>query len=127
MGKGIDENTYVEDAEKVIKELKNADRRGQLLSTSKIRNILSMLSGIYNRVVHSSEQNILERDVQMDLKYCKVRCAYEAGRDNKVKSFIEKSHMMDYLDWIGNSRDRFILYYRYIEALVAYHRYYGGE
>ena len=56
-----------------------------------------------------------------------MRCAYEAGRDQEVKRFIEKTHMMDCVDWIENSKEHFILYYHYVEALVAYHKYYGGE
>ncbi len=125
MGKSLNENTYVEEAEQIIQILKQENKR--LISTSKLRNILSMLAGLYNRVVHSQEKNTLEKDIQSDLKYCKMRCAYEAGRDPEVRKFVDKTHIMEYIDGIGNSKERFILYYRYVEALVAYHKYYGGE
>lgn len=133
MKKGLDENTYVDEAEKVILELKEGGKNGRrndrgenIISTSQIRNILSMLAGMYNQVIHS-KSNTLEQSLQGDLKYCKMRYVYEAGRDKKMKDFINKSRMMEYIDWIGDSRENFILYYHYIEALVAYHRYYCPE
>ena len=106
MGRTLNKQTYVEEAEKIIIELKESSKKGKMISTSKLRSMLSMLSGLYNRVVHSSEK-YLDEDVQYDLKYYKVRCAY--------------------VDWIENSKEHFILYYHYVEALVAYHKYYGGE
>ena len=126
MGRTLNKQTYVEEAEKIITELKESSKKGKMISTSKLRSMLSMLSGLYNRVVHSNEK-YLDEDVQHDLKYYKVRCAYEAGIDQEVKRFIEKTHMMDYVDWIENSKEHFVLYYHYVEALVAYHKYYGGE
>lgn len=123
VSKWLNEDTYVENAEAIIKELKSQKAK---ISTSKIRNILSMLSDLYNRVIHKREE-LLGKDIQIELKYFKMRCAYESGRDREVKNFIEKTNMMTYIDGIGNNRERFILYYHYVEALVAYHRYYGGE
>ena len=110
MGKSLNESTYVEEAEQIIQILKQENKR--LISASKLRNILSMLADLY---------------IEIDLKYCKMRCAYEAGRDPEVRKFVDKTHIMEYIDGIGNSKERFILYYRYVEALVAYHKYYGGE
>ena len=80
--------------QKIIIELKESSKKGKIISISKLRSMLSMLSGLYNQVVHSNEK-YLDEDVQYDLKYYKVRCAYEAGRDQEVKRFIEKTHMMD--------------------------------
>lgn len=124
MSKWIDEMNYVEDAEAIIKSL---NERKALISTSKIRNILSMISSLYNRAIHSNEQDKLDREFLLDLKYYKMRCVYEAGRDGKVKSFMEQTKMLDYVDGIGNSKENFLLYYHYVEALVAYHRFYGGR
>ena len=126
MGRTLNKQTYVEEAEKIIIELKESSKEGKMISISKLRSMLSMLSGLYNQVVHSNEK-YLDEDVQYDLKYCKVRFAYEAGRDPVVKRFIDKTHMMDYVDWIENNKEHFVLYYHYVEALVAYHKYYGGE
>ena len=43
----LEELTYVDTAESVIASLKN---RGNLLTTSKIRNLLSMISALYDEV-----------------------------------------------------------------------------
>ena len=51
---GINKENYVDQAEQVIKNLMT-DRKGNItLTTSKIRNILAMVSEIYNEVVHES-------------------------------------------------------------------------
>lgn len=53
---GINKENYVDQAEQVIKNLMT-DRKGNItLTTSKIRNILAMVSEIYNEVVHESEK-----------------------------------------------------------------------
>ena len=57
----------------------------------------------------------------------RMRMLYEAGRDQDVKIFVEKTKLIEYLKGIGNSRSSFIDYAHYLEALVAYHRYYGGR
>ena len=53
--------------------------------------------------------------------------AYEGGRDSKVKDFIAKAYLLEYLKGIGSSRDDFIRFAHYMEALVAYHRFFGGR
>ena len=50
---GINKENYVDQAEQVIKNLMT-DRKGNItLTTSKIRNILAMVSEIYNEVAVS--------------------------------------------------------------------------
>ena len=126
----LNKKTYVEQAEKVIQRLKdNPDHKKlsktEKLTTSKIRNILSMLNKIYNDVIMSPE-NKLSGDVQNQLQYMKVKLIYAAGRHKSVDVFIKESHIVEYLDDIKDDKDAFILYSRYMEALVAYHRFYGG-
>ena len=57
----------------------------------------------------------------------RVRTAYEAGRDGATKSFVEKARLLQYLKGIGKDREDLIRFAHYMEALVAYHRYYGGK
>ena len=76
MGKSLNESIYVEEAEQIIQILKQENKR--LISASKLRNILSMLADLYNRVFYSRGENLLDRNIEIDLKYCKMRCAYEA-------------------------------------------------
>lgn len=56
-----------------------------------------------------------------------VRVIYESGRDSGTKEFVEKTKLLEYLKWIGNDRKRLIRFTRYMEALVAFHRYFGGK
>lgn len=125
----INKQNYVDEAERVIKELIKTDRFGNAkldLTTSKIRNILSMVSELYTDAQHSREETLSE-DMVSRVQYLKMRIAYEAGRENSVKVFVNAAHLMDYTKEIGNSRQNLILFCNYMEALVAYHKFYGGR
>ena len=125
----INSSNYVETAEKVIKSMIEKDKWGNekiALSTSKIRNILSMISGLYNDVVMLREDKLSAEFVSR-IKYIKMRFAYEAGREKTVKDFIDKAQIFKILDSINDSTDDLILFCNYMEALVAYHKFYGGS
>ncbi len=122
----INSSNYVETAEKVIKSIERNDKGKILLSTSKIRNILSMISGLYNDVVMLREDKLSAEFVSR-IKYIKMRFAYEAGREKTVKDFIDKAQIFKIMDSINDSTDDLILFCNYMEALVAYHKFYGGS
>lgn len=125
----INNSNYVETAEKVIKSMIEKDKWGNekiALSTSKIRNILSMISGLYNDVVMLREDKLSAEFVSR-IKYIKMRFAYEAGREKTVKDFIDKAQIFKIMDSINDSTDDLILFCNYMEALVAYHKFYGGS
>lgn len=129
----INDGNYVDTAEKVILNLKE---RGQLnkrtgekelqLTTSKIRNLLAMTADIYNEVANQKEEKLSE-NICSRISYLRVRFVYEAGRDKNVKDFVIQSKTLDILKEIGNSKKNYILFNHYMEALVAFHRYYGGK
>ena len=60
-----------------------------------------------------------------------MRFVYEVGRDprgyNGVKDFVNKSKIIECIDQIGSDKEKFLLFCKYMEALVAYHKYYGGR
>ena len=114
---------YVAEADKVMK-YKLAESK---LTTSKIRNILAMFSEIYNEVMFDSESNELTEDSVSKINYMRVRLAYECGRDSDVKNFNKASNLIENIKSIGKNREQFILVFHYMEALVAYHRFYGGR
>lgn len=59
---GINKENYVDQAEQVIKNLMT-DRKGNItLTTSKIRNILAMVSEIYNEVDHEIRRSFILRE-----------------------------------------------------------------
>ena len=67
----------------------------------------------------------------------RVRVAYEYGRDTgesvgkdkayPMKDFISQSHLLEYLKGISTDRADLIRFAHYMEALVAFHRYFGGK
>lgn len=65
-----------------------------------------------------------------DIQYLKVKMAYEAGRDQDVKEFIKGTYLMALVAYI-DSYEKFILYCRYAESLVAYTKFFephsGGK
>lgn len=122
------QDNYASQAEQVITGLKqdrSFDYRN--FTTSKIRNILAMVSEIYNDVL-MEKGDTLSRDLQGRIEYMKVRLVYECGREPKiVLPFVNKAGLLELLGDIGDSRQKFIDFARYMEALVAYHRFHGGK
>ena len=117
----LTEENFVQLADKAILSIIN-DRK---LSTSQIRNILATISPIYNDVRLENNQD-LSKDAIRRINYAKVKILYQAGRHPEVKSFVEKAHLLEYFQNINGKKDQFILFEQYLEALVAYHKYYGG-
>ena len=104
---GINKENYVDQAEQVIKNLMT-DRKGNItLTTSKIRNILAMVSEIY--------------------QYLRLRIVYESGRETSVKDFVQKAKILEELKKVKDSKSQFLLFCRYMEALVAYRKFSGRD
>ena len=126
----LTEENYVETAEKAIKEIcGKKDRRGRTVApvtTSKIRNLLAMTAAIYNDVIVCTSEK-LSTEIVGRIQYMKIRFVYEAGREPKVKELVEKASLLEHLEEIGNSRPQYLLFSRYMEALVAYRKFYGGH
>ncbi len=129
----LNEATYVNQAEEVFKELLKPtkdkfgkEKRPQLVTTSKLRNILAMAADIYDSVLQNPS-NVLNPDTVSRIEYLRVRMIYESGREATVKDFVVKTRLLDYVKMIGNDKKRYILFYRYLEALVAFHKFNGGK
>lgn len=133
----IDKLNYTDKAEKVIFDLAKKDKYGNTkrdkngkldisLTTSKIRNILSMVSALYNDVQRYKEKELSEEFLSR-IQYLKMRIAYEAVREESVEDFVKKANLMGEIKEIGTSKDNLILFCNYMEALVAYRKFYGGK
>lgn len=127
----IDEKNYVDTAEAAINRLRNKKnpRNGKpeaMVTTSKIRNLLSMTSDIYNEVM-IIQGDELNEEIISRIQYLRVRFLYEAGRDDSVRNFVEEGKLLDILKEIGTSKKNYVLYSRYMEALIAYHKFYRGK
>ena len=122
----INDQNYVDEAEKVIKTLMNKkDRNGKsvaIVTTSKLRNLLAMSADIYNEVMNQGDEQ-LSSDICSRREYLRVRFLYEAGREDTVKDLVNESHIIDVLKGVNKSRKNYILFNRYMEALVAFRKY----
>lgn len=124
---------YVDEAERIMRVLISS---GTTVTTSKIRNLLSLVTDIYNDESIRTEDK-LKPDSVVKLNLMRVRVAYEYGRDNgesvgkdkvyPMREFITQAHLREYLKGISTDRADLIRFAHYMEALVAFHRYLGGK
>ena len=133
---------YEAQAEKVIKSLikektyknKNGEiveKKEIYLTTGQITKFLSIMNSIGNKVsifkAENPEENKLPDELVEEIQYMRIKLIYQAGREKSVKEFLEKSELDKYIQKIGNSVKNFNIVFRYVEALVAYHKFYGGK
>lgn len=120
-----DEN-YVSQAEAVIKRLIDENGKNKILTTSKIRKLLAMISDMYTKAKRL-KSNTLNSDLLTKIQYFKMHTVYEAGRESSVKKFVEEAQITDQIDKIKTDREKLILFCHYMEALVAYRKFLGGR
>jgi CRISPR-associated protein Csm2 len=128
--KPLADDSYIDEAEKVIKKLQGDDGKSKL-TTSKIRNLLAMSAEILNKVNNAlgggqETSSPVSDEIKKEIGYLRVRTVYECGREQNVREFADHSHILDCLRDVKTLGDaeRFC---HYMEALVAFHRYYGGK
>ena len=131
--KTINETNYVDKAEKAILSLRDkaeqqqrGRREPKIVTTSKIRNLLAMTADIYNQVM-ICQNDKLNDDLKGRIEYLRVRFMYECGREPLVKNFVKEADILPILKEINGSKKNYILFSRYMEALIAFHKYYDGK
>ena len=146
---------YVAKAESVIKQLSRNEENEILLNTSQLRKILSAITDVKNKVIVEAAKNKdnikkISPELQLEIRFLKTILVYQAGREieknkeknnknnknnnkksnnitiNAVDEFIEKADLISLLDKIGDDLKRFYQFCKYIEALVAFHKYYSA-
>ena len=133
---------YVAEAETVIKQLSRTSNGEIALNTSQLRKILSAITDVKNKLAveiakNKSKVKTISPELQMEIRFLKTLFRYQAGREieennkkhstlNAVDEFIEKAKLIPRLDAIGGNIDKFNEYCKYIEALVAFHKYYSA-
>ena len=127
----INDNNCLDKAENVIKNLvkgarKNFKGEPDIVTTSMIRNLLAMNADIYNQVLTKSSEK-LDDEICGRIEYLRVRFMYECGREPKVKEFVQQAEILEILKEIKQSKKNYLLFSRYMEALIAFHKYYGGK
>ena len=114
---------YVDEAERIMRSLMSG---GKTVTTSKIRNLLSLVTDIFNTENIRTDEKLRPESV-VKLNLMRVRVAYECGRDDTVKAFVAQTKLLEYLKGISTDRADLIRFAHYMEALVAFHRYFGGK
>lgn len=123
----------VDDGEKVIKNIKKNKYNEIALTTSQIRKFLTAVNVVRNKVELFKAQNkacdALSRELTAEVKFLKVNLLYQAGKDKSgtVKNFVEVANLEAIIDDIDNDLQKFADFCKYVEALVAYHKFLGGK
>ena len=120
------DDTYVNEAEAVIQEMKQTNFRESrdTLTISQLRNLSSLTSNIYDEVQNNDVSQVSDK-----LAYLRVQFVYQSGRNAAIKKLVELADILGILKTIQakNDRSTIIRFCRYMEALVAYFKYYGGQ
>lgn len=119
----LTEDNYVDKAEQVINSLirKKNKQNTFILKTSKIRKLLSLTSTLYD------ESRVREYDeLKEKILYLRVQYIYQAGLEFSVKDLVIKGEIIEALNEIKD-RETLQRFCRYMEALVAYFKFYEGK
>lgn len=119
------------EAESVILKLK-AEKRGKgHLQTNQLRKFLTAVNSLTNHVnvykAKHSQATELPEELVGEVQFLKVKAAYQAGRFPDVRKFMDASKMEERITEIGSSIEKYEEFSRYMEALVAYHKYHEGD
>ena len=122
----LTDDNYVDKAEKVIKSLNHTkDHRNNkikfFLTTTKIRNLLNLTSNLFDESKVREYEELKDR-----IAYLRVQFVYQSGREEAVLDLVQKGEILPILKEI-NSRESLQRFCRYMEALVAYFKFYGGN
>lgn len=130
----------VDKAELAIKSIrkpnkKNHDKLVIELKTNQIRKILTAVNILKNKVdiykIANPQAKKLDEELQMEIEFLRVNIAYQIGREkgkeNLVREFVEKADLLNMVKDINSDIKAFENFCRYIEALVAFHKFYGGQ
>ena len=128
---------YVDRAEEAMKKI------SKYITTSKIRDLMAQVNELYNDIILEPEEKLEKKYVDA-IKHLRVKMIYDAGRDRqtisnrekkqfpeiamgKINYFFQETGLLNMVKEIGDSKEKFLEYCKYFEALVAYHKYYGGK
>ena len=118
-------------AEKVISRLQRDNYDKLKLTTTQIRKFLSAVNLLNNKVmiyrVQNQDTNKLSAELVAEVRYLKIKLAYQSGREATVKDFAIKSSLEKAITDIGDSMSKYNKFSKYVEALVAYRKYAGGD
>lgn len=120
------DESYVNEAKDVIEIFKeeNFKVNRDTLTNTQLRNLLAMTSAVYDETRNNGFDSVNEK-----IAYLKVQFIYQSGRNTAVKAFIEVAQLVELVDMIRDFKelDDLLRFCHYMEALIAYFKYYGGS
>ena len=130
----------VDKAELAIKSIGKPDKNNPnklyiKLKTNQIRKILTAVNILKNKVdiykIANPQAKKLDEELQMEIEFLRVNIAYQIGREkgkeNLVREFVEKADLLNMVKDIDGDIKAFEKFCKYVEALVAFHKFYGGQ
>lgn len=120
------ESDYVKQAERCIQALSKDQRDRFFLTTSQLRNLMSLTAQIYDEAQYQTSEKI-DKQLMDKVQYLRVRFVYQAGRERPVRELVDKGMLLVALSEIGDSREKLLQFCRYMEALVAYKKYHDRD
>lgn len=112
----LNDKNYVDMAEKAVQKI-----AGGKLTTTKLRNLLSLTSALYDEAQHKDFELLQDR-----IAYLRVQFVYQSGREPAVKELVEEANILSVLKEVED-KESLVRFCRYMEAIVAYFKYYGGR
>jgi CRISPR-associated protein Csm2 len=102
------------------------------VATSQIRNIFSEVRTIEQSIWGLAEDQPLPRDVLRDLLMLRPKLAYQFGRssghqEQKVAMGVLTTVLSESIALVGDNQRAFRNFVDFFEAILAYHRRYGGR
>lgn len=115
--------------EETMKKMIAKTTKSNRYTTTQLRLLLSNAVVIKNKTkkYQLKAGDLLPNEIENDVKYLLIKHIYQCGRDKKVDQFDRDFKISENIKGIGNSFDSFNSFYRYLEEIVAYTKYYESE
>ena len=122
------------DYDQALEKIKNiaeklAKGKYEKISTSKLRNLYAHIQAIKAKFQAQSmpEKNLTGEEIR-EIKRLRYLVAYIAGKEGKKNKYFENFvGKVDNVIKAINTKEDFELFQQFMEALIAYHRFYGGQ
>ncbi len=118
---------YVKRAEEVCTKCKGD---GSLPTTSQLRNFLAMVNSLSDEIsglkLESKEEQerAFNTGLESKILFLKAKLVYKA---KELKGFYEKAELLNWIEYAAKGMEEYDRFAKYVEALVAYHKFVGGK
>ena len=117
-------------AEETITLIKKQGQGRIFLTMTQLRKFLVAVNRINNKVMVWQIQNPtageLPAELVSEIKYLEVKLLYQCGRERNVKDFEQKTDLTKQIRNIGNDKKKYEQFAKFMEAVVAFHKFEGG-